>query len=235
MHDATIHPSDPPAAAAFARLRAAAPDAPFVVAQLGQSLDGRIALDSGESRYINGPAALDHLHRLRAHVDAVVVGAGTVKTDNPRLDVRRVAGANPARVVIDPRGRLAGDGAWLRDDGARRVLVTCDGVKGAACVETIALAHVDGAIAPVDIVAALFQRGFKRLLIEGGARTISQFVDCGCVDRLHVLVGCMLLGSGKPGLELAPLRRLSDARRPQTDVYRLGPDDILFDCALRAP
>ena len=68
---------------------------PFVVAQLGQSLDGRIALPSGESKYINGPAALDHLHRLRAAVDAVIVGIGTVTADDPQLTVRRVDGREP--------------------------------------------------------------------------------------------------------------------------------------------
>ncbi len=68
---------------------------PFVVAQLGQSLDGRIALPSGESRDINGAAALDHLHRLRAAVDAVIVGVGTVTADDPQLTVRRVGEETP--------------------------------------------------------------------------------------------------------------------------------------------
>ncbi len=224
---------DIPATEALARIRDAPADRPFVVAQLGQSLDGRIALASGESRYINGEVALDHLHRLRASVDAVIVGAGTVFADNPRLDVRRAAGSNPARVVIDPRGRLDGDGAWRRDDGTRRILVTRADARPACDMETIALPHVDGAIAPHEIVAALHARGLRRLLIEGGARTVSGFIDAGCVDRLHVLVACMLIGSGKPSLELAPLRRLADARRPQTDIYRLGADDVLFDCALK--
>jgi diaminohydroxyphosphoribosylaminopyrimidine deaminase / 5-amino-6-(5-phosphoribosylamino)uracil reductase len=82
---------------------------PFVVAQLGQSLDGRIATVTGDSKYINGEAALDHLHAIRAHVDAVVVGIGTVIADDPQLTVRRAEGRNPARVIIDPRGRLPHD------------------------------------------------------------------------------------------------------------------------------
>src|SRR3954471_8792458 len=79
---------------------------PFVVAQLGQSLDGRIATLTGDSKYANRSAALDHLHRARAHVDAVVVGVGTGISDDPLLTVRRIEGRNPARVVIDPDGRL---------------------------------------------------------------------------------------------------------------------------------
>ena len=78
----------------------------MVVGQIGQSLDGRIATESGHSKYINGPAGLTHLHRLRALVDAVVIGVGTAIADDPQLTVRRVSGQQPARVVIDPKGRL---------------------------------------------------------------------------------------------------------------------------------
>src|SRR3954463_7555481 len=105
------------AALSLAAIRAASPDRPYVVAQLGQSLDGRIATVSGDSRWINGADALDHLHALRAAVDAVVVGVGTVVADDPQLTVRRVAGGHPARVVIDPNGRLSPDARLLADDG----------------------------------------------------------------------------------------------------------------------
>ena len=90
----------------FEPLRAGKVDNLVVVGQFGQSIDARIATASGHSHYINGPAGLAHLHRLRALVDAVVVGVGTAIADNPQLTVRRVAGPSPARVVIDPGGRL---------------------------------------------------------------------------------------------------------------------------------
>ena len=79
---------------------------------------------SGHSHYINGPEGLAHLHRLRALVDAVVVGVGTVLADDPQLTVRRVAGPNPARVVIDPSGRLTRTARLLADDGVRRLVIT---------------------------------------------------------------------------------------------------------------
>ena len=225
--------SQTPAAEALARILAADPARSFVVAQLGQSLDGRIATTSGESLYINGDEGLDHLHRLRAAVDAVVVGAGTIAADNPRLTVRRVPGKSPARVVIDPRGRLCDDGNWLADDGAARIVVGAAARPVRSGVETIVLPAPDGRFAPADIVAALAARGFRRILLEGGAATISAFVDAGAVDRLHLIVGCMIIGSGKPGLQLRPLERLAEALRPATDANRLGRRDILFDCDLR--
>jgi riboflavin biosynthesis pyrimidine reductase len=80
--------------------------ADLVVAQIGQSLDGRIATESGHSHYVTGRADIRRLHRLRALVDAVVVGARTVASDDPRLTVREVEGDNPVRVVLDPDGRL---------------------------------------------------------------------------------------------------------------------------------
>lgn len=221
-----------PAAEALARISAADPARPFVVAQLGQSLDGRIATLSGESLYINGEEGLDHLHRLRAGVDAVVVGAGTVVADDPQLTVRRVSGRSPARVVIDPRGRLNGGGRWLADDGAARILVSA-APRPLAGAENLVLPARGDRIAPADIVIALASRGYRRLLVEGGARTISAFIDAGAIDRLHLIIGCMIIGSGKAGLDLHPLDRLADAMRPTTEVYRLGRRDILFDCALR--
>lgn len=216
--------------AIFAPFREASPDRPFVVAQLGQSLDGRIATVTGESRNISGEAALDHLHRMRAHVDAVVVGAGTIVADDPQLNVRRVPGENPARVVIDPSGRLGRDGKWLAPDGARRLVISAADLKASPGVETVRLEASDGVIAPAAIVSALFARGLRRILIEGGARTVASFLGCGCVDRLHVLVAPVIIGSGRAGLDLPPIDRLDLALRPRTEVHVLGGGDVLFDC-----
>ena len=208
----------------------------FVVAQLGQSLDGRIALPSGESRWINGDAALDHLHRLRAVVDAVVVGIGTALADDPMLNVRRVPGKNPARVVIDPRGRLPEAARLLAGDGAELAVVTSSGSITPAAATRIELARcrAGGAFEPAAVVEALFARGWRRILVEGGAQTVSSFIDAGVIDRLHVLVAPLLLGSGKTGLSLAPIGRLAEAPRPLTSVHVLADGDVLFDCDLRS-
>lgn len=226
-------PSDHGAAAAnpFAPFRAAAPDRPFVVAQLGMSLDGRIATVSGESRGLNADPALDHLHAIRANVDAVVVGAGTVEADDPQLNVRRVRGKHPARVVIDPSGRLGSSYKWLARDGIKRLLISAAG-RAPHGAELVRLPLTDGVIPPEAIVSTLFDMGLRRILIEGGARTISSFIDAGCVDRLHILMAPVIIGSGKPGLELRTIERLDQALRPTTHVHPLGGGEVLFDCDL---
>lgn len=215
-------------------IREASQQRPFVVAQLGQSLDGRVATSTGESRWINKEAALDHVHRLRASVDAVIVGIGTVLADDPLLTVRRVPGGHPARVVIDPSGRLPEGARCLAEDGAQRLLVRACDLSAPPGVEVIKLPRMQGYIDPHAIILALFERGLTRLLVEGGARTVSQFIDTGAVDRLHVLVAPIILGSGQTGLELAPIARLADARRPRTRVHVLEDGDVLFDCDLRS-
>lgn len=216
-------------------IREAPADRPFVVAQLGQSLDGRIATASGESRWINGEAALDHLHRLRSVVDAVVVGVGTVLADDPMLNVRRVAGTSPARVVIDPNRRMPAEARCLGEDGVTRIIVGREGdPRVRSGCEVVEIASETPELDPALIVAALFERGLKRILIEGGARTVSSFLDAGVVDRLHLLVAPVIIGSGKQGLCLREVKRLAEARRPATVVHRLADGDVLFDCDLRS-
>jgi riboflavin-specific deaminase-like protein len=214
------------------------PAGPLVIGQLGQSLDGRIATVSGESRWINGDCALDHLHGLRAEVDAVVVGVGTALTDDPQLTVRRRPGRDPARVVIDPRGRApAGLRMFQRDaDGTRRISLRAEGASAPpAGVEAVTLAAPGGRLDPLAIVAALRAEGLSRLLIEGGARTLSAFLDADALDRLHLLVAPTLIGAGRSGLELAPEPSLARARRPTTRVIAFADGDVLFDCDLRRP
>ncbi|WP_294537519.1 dihydrofolate reductase family protein [uncultured Rhodoblastus sp.] len=218
----------------FAPFCAAPAHRPFVVAQLGQSLDGRIATISGESRNISGDAALDHLHRLRAHVDAVIVGAGTIVADDPRLSVRRILGQSPARIVIDPSGRLGEGWNWLAEDGVRRLVVCSAAIEPPAGAETILVPACENRIPPAAILDALFALGFRRILVEGGARTIAAFIEEGCLDRLHVLVAPIIIGSGRSGLDLAPEPKLALARRPSATAYLLGQGEVLFDCDFSA-
>jgi diaminohydroxyphosphoribosylaminopyrimidine deaminase / 5-amino-6-(5-phosphoribosylamino)uracil reductase len=219
----------------FGPLRRGQVDDLVVVGQCGQSIDARIATASGHSHYINGEGGLIHLHRLRALVDAVVIGVGTAIADDPQLTVRRVDGPNPARVVIDPNGRLPSSARLLAADGARRVVVSSVEAPAVlpAGVEFVLLRAGEGQLAPAAIVAALAARGFRRILIEGGADTVSRFVAARCLDRLHVLVAPIILGAGRSSLTLPPIERLDEATRAPMRVHNLG-GDVLLDCDLSA-
>ncbi len=219
---------------AFALAPIAACDAgSVVVAQLGQTLDGRIATPTGKSKYINGDAALDHLHRLRAQVDAVMVGVGTVVADDPSLTVRRTPGENPARVVIDPRGRMPADSACLHDGAAPVFVVTGPGGAVPEGAERIEIEPFGDNLPPAAIVAALAERGLPRILLEGGADALSRFLGVGAVDFLHILVAPMIFGSGQTGLELSPIDGLDEAMRPRNQVHVFEDGDVLFACDLR--
>jgi riboflavin-specific deaminase-like protein len=219
----------------FGPLRAGQVDDLLVVGQIGQSLDGRAATATGHSHYINGAEGLDHLHRLRALMDAVVVGVGTALVDDPLLTVRRVAGPHPARVVIDPNGRLPAAARAFRDDGVRRLVITANDActQPPAGIERVALPSAQGRLDPRDILSSLAARGLWRILIEGGPATVARFLEARCLDRLHVVVAPIILGGGRSSLDLAPITRCEEALRPRTVTHVLG-NEVLFDCDLSA-
>ena len=225
----------PPWQEVFGPLRKGLVDDMVIVGQCGQSIDARIATASGHSHYINGAAGLAHLHRLRALVDAVVIGVGTAQADDPQLTVRRVAGPNPARVVIDPNGRLATTARVLADDGVCRLVITRTETPHSlpAGVEVVKLAATDGQLAPAAVLAALAQRGLRRILIEGGSNTVSRFLAAGCLDRLHVMIAPMIIGAGPSSVSLAPIERVDEAIKAPIRVHVLG-DEVLLDCDLSA-
>ena len=228
-------PLPPPWEELFGPLRQGSADGLVVVGQCGQSIDARIATPSGHSHYINGEAGLAHLHRLRALVDAVVVGVGTAIQDDPLLTVRRVEGPSPARVVVDPNGRLPPTARVLAADGIRRLVITAPDACGQlpSGVERIPIGLHDGQLAPAAIISALAARGFRRILVEGGADTVSRFVAARCLDRLHVVVAPIILGAGRPSLTLPPIERIDEAVQAPMRVHVLG-GDVLLDCDLSA-
>jgi len=201
-----------------------------VIAQIGQSLDGRVATETGDAKDVSGHDGLLHLHRLRALADAVIIGVKTALHDDPQLTVRLVDGSNPARVVIDPDGRLPNNARLLQDTSVRRIIVQSVDRARPAGVDVIRLPRAPW-IAPADILAALKDLGLKHILVEGGSITIAQFLAANLLDRLHVAVAPLLIGSGPQSLTTLPVGTLSQALRPQTQVYSLG-SDVLFDCAL---
>lgn len=186
---------------------------PFVTAKAAVSLDGRIAAADGTSQWLTGEEARARAHRLRAEVDAVLVGSGTVLADDPQLTVRLPGEPDaegitqPLRVVLDRRGRVPSDARVLDDTAPSLVLDT----------------DLPGT------VAALWDRGVRSLLVEGGAQVVGAFVLAGLVDRLVVHVAPLLLGeAGRPLLASDAVTTLAEAPRYRLDaVERVGDDAIL--------
>jgi len=214
-----------------------------VIGQLGQSLDGRIATVTGCSRFINGDDGITHLHRVRALCDAVVVGAGTAVMDNPRLTVRRASGTNPVRVVIDRKQRVPASHHLFTDGEAPTLHLVAgryDPTRKPAqtgMVTTIPCLGDPDSPSPANpelILRVLQDAGLHKIFIEGGGVTVSSFLNAGLLDRLHVMVAPMIIGSGRPAFSLPEIDQLDEALRPRAQLINLG-TDILFDLAFDRP
>jgi len=211
----------------------------LVLAQLGQSLDGFIASRTGDACFVTGSADRAHLHCLRALVDAVVVGVGTVTSDDCRLTVRAVAGPNPVRVILDPQARAPRDAHVLAVADAPTLWVLADDVADVTPpsphVEVLRLAPRGrgGTFAPADVLAALAGRDLGRVLVEGGGVTVSRFLQAGVLDRLLVTTAPLLVGDGVPGLRFDGRDRLADALRVPSRRFLLG-DDVCVELDLAA-
>ena len=207
----------------------------FAVGHLGQSLDGYIATASGDSYYVTGPDNVRHLHRLRALASAVVVGAGTIERDDPQLTVRHVAGPNPVRVVLDPSSRLDARRRVFTDGAAPTLVVHAAGIDASApgSAEIVRIPVEGGRLNLAVLLERLRERGLASVFVEGGGSTVSRFLEAGLLDRLHVAIAPLVLGSGRPGLTLPARERIAECLRPAHRVFTMG-SDVLFDCDLRA-
>ncbi len=209
--------------------------ASFVLGRLAQSLDGFIATMSGASRWIGGPIDLLHTHRLRALFDAVLVGAGTVRADDPQLTTREVTGASPVRVVIDADRRLGPDYTVFRATPPATLLVCAEDAAGPDRLGEADLVRVPRGPAGLDIgclLDALRRRGLHRIFVEGGGVTVSRFLAAGALDRLHLTLAPVLLGAGVRGLTLPPAASPDCGLRLGWTVHQLG-NDLLLDIPLR--
>ncbi|WP_240757936.1 bifunctional diaminohydroxyphosphoribosylaminopyrimidine deaminase/5-amino-6-(5-phosphoribosylamino)uracil reductase RibD [Palleronia sediminis] len=208
---------------------------PMLTLKLAATLDGRIATASGESRWITGPAARMRVHAMRASHDAVLVGGGTARADDPALTLRGFGDApQPVRVVaarkldLDPQGRLGTGVAptWLchgaEAPADRRAAWAA---KGARLIE---LPVRGGQLDPVAMLEALGAAGLTRVLCEGGASFAAALIQADLVDRLALFSAGIAMGAeGLPALGALGLGRLADAPRFRlASVEQVGPDTL---------
>lgn len=192
---------------------------PFVTVKTAQTLDGRIAAADGTSQWITGAAAREHAHSIRARVEAIVVGTGTVLADDPRLTVRHQAAAapdatpDPALLRVAMGHRCVPAAARMRGtDGRFRHLNTRD---------------------PRAALTQLYDDGVRHALVEGGATVVGAFLEADLADELTIYQAPIILGAGRSSFPNLGIHTLGQARRYRADVsdggalHHLG-DDLLW-------
>ena len=210
---------------------------PWVTWKLATTLDGRTSAADGTSRWITGATARAAVHRLRAERDAVLVGAGTLRADDPHLAVRGLDDVTqPLRVVLDPRAEIALT-ARVLDDVAPTLVVVAEDADAtrltAAGVDVLALPVGERGLDLAALLAALHGRGVHSVLLEGGAHLAASAVAADLVDEVVAHIAPALLGAGSPVLADAGITTITEALRlTTTDVARLG-DDVAVTATVR--
>jgi diaminohydroxyphosphoribosylaminopyrimidine deaminase/5-amino-6-(5-phosphoribosylamino)uracil reductase len=215
---------------------------PFVAMKVAQSIDGKIALRNGRSKYLTSKESLMSVHRLRAEYDAVLVGAGTVRADDPELTVRLVEGRSPVRIILD--GNLSSPvSSRVFNDGKARTVVFCassledDPRVGKKKIDVLRRRKVEvypirgdsgGMISINVILKRIAKMGISSIMVEGGASVFSQFVKSGAADKLYLYIAPKILGRGigfADGIELKDLRRTPTLKK--AEVTQVGIDYLL--------
>jgi diaminohydroxyphosphoribosylaminopyrimidine deaminase / 5-amino-6-(5-phosphoribosylamino)uracil reductase len=188
---------------------------PYVHVKIAQSLDGMIAARRGKRRWISGVPARELVHRWRAEYDAVLVGAGTVRADNPRLTARIEGARNPAVVILDGRLTASPDAGVFRNSKGRRVLLCCarkaiERKKRNAArlekagIELVAMPGGERLRLP-DLLSELYVRNVGSILVEGGSEIFGQFLTSRLVDELTVFIAPFVIGEGVPAFSVVKL------------------------------
>lgn len=205
---------------------------PLVTLKAAVSLDGKVAAAGGDARWISGPESRRRVHELRADSDAVMIGAGTARRDDPLLTVREVQGRDPVRVVVSRAGDLPVDGALARTATETPTLLLAerveDGVRDALRARGVEVLEMrgDGLRGGLRLLA---ERGLIDVLCEGGPGLAGALLADGLVDRLVLFVSPILIGRGAPDLVGFPaVEAVSRALRLSSVAWEQVGDDLML-------
>ena len=196
----------------------------LVIAQIGQSIDGRIALNNGNSHYINNPKSIIYLHCLRSISDAIIVGSNTIKKDDPLLTTRRVKGTNPKRIIID--GSLSLNNKYkIFNDGNENIIFTKSNKNIRLNNSTII--RLKEKNFTKNFITQIKKLKYKYILVEGGSKTISELINNKYIDILQFMIAPILIGSGINSLNLKEISNLNKAIRPKHNFNELDNEIIV--------
>ncbi len=212
---------------------------PYVTLKFAQTLDGSIATASGDSRWISSPPSLRFAHRLRAVHDAILVGADTVRMDNPELTCRLVRGRNPLRIVVDSGLRLSPD-ATIFSDGKRTVAVATRhaAVENRRLLEKKGVEVLEigedpaGRVDLRQLLTVLGKRKISSVLVEGGAAVATAFLKGNLVDRLLIVLAPKIVGGGVNAVGDLGIRRMDDALGFSFQRFTRCGADLILDARI---
>ncbi len=210
---------------------------PFVTLKMAQSIDGRIATITGESKWISSPASLKLAHRLRAENDAVMVGAGTVRADNPALTVRLAKGRNPYRIVVAGRSELPTNCQLLTNNRDLKTVVAKVGQKNSRSPNSKRSASIvrwelkgdrRGQVDVRDLLQKAAAFGLQSILVEGGSSLATALLKAELVDKVVLVIAPKIIGHGTPAIGDLGVKRLEDGiELTRVEVLRMGMDLIV--------
>ncbi len=217
---------------------------PYVVIKAACSLDGKIAMPSGESKWITGEQSREFGQQLRSRYQAIIVGSGTMNADNPKLTNRSAPLARqPVRVVVSSRGDLSLDTFFFADDGVKKIVFVGNQIIASQLkkIEAIgAKVMVADSVTPeiTWVLKQLYQEGIYSLLVEGGGKLISSFLEKSCVDKLFLFqAGKLISNADAPSWsgELG-IKKLKDVPKFRfQDVELLGEDILVTAVPIKLP
>ena len=196
----------------------------LVIAQIGQSIDGRIALNNGNSHYINNPKSIIYLHCLRSISDAIIVGSNTIKKDDPLLTTRKIKGTNPKRIIID--GSLSLNNKYkIFNDGNENIIFTKSNKNIRLNNSTII--RLKEKNFTKNFITQIKKLKYNNILVEGGSKTISELINNKYIDILQFMIAPILIGSGINSLNLKEISNLNKAIRPKYNFNELENEIIV--------
>tara|TARA_E500000178_G_scaffold109964_1_gene109687 strand:- start:1116 stop:1952 length:837 start_codon:yes stop_codon:yes gene_type:complete len=194
------------------------------IGQIGQSLDGKIALNNGSSHYINEKESITYLHCLRSISDGVLVGVNTIIKDNPLLTTRKIKGPNPIRLIIDPTLKLTNKYKIFKDDNKN--IIFTNSSKEKKFINTTIVKFPKKNFTQ-NIYDYLEKTSLQTILIEGGPTTLSHFIELKLLNYMQFIISPTIIGSGIDSVKLKPISDLKNALRAKNTICKLGKEIIV--------